>query len=345
MKRLTAFLSAAVICASTAFFSIGTVINGGLLKNTPECVPLYRKLQQSYQKLSLALGKDCIGSYFITDNRIIRQNYGYHPETVQHNIGLVNSYADSLSGTLYWMVAPTAVGIYSDTLSSYAPQASEQTLLSETAQAVGENVSWIDLYGTMYAARDSYAYYRTDPRWTSYGAFCAYKTAIRKLGLANLGLDRYDIEHRINDFRGVFYQETQYDGIDADIIDLYYCQDGAEIKSITAPLSGISYDSFFQEPTAENPHSIFLAEQEPILNVETGVHNDKSLLVISDGYGSNFVPFLTQHYRSLTFVNLNSATPKDLHSVYADVYSQVLLLCSADTLASANGFAALEPET
>lgn len=342
MKRITAVLTTAAIGIPLVFFSLGTLFRGGLTKNPAEAMPLHEKLLQGYQNLSLSLGKDCIGNFYITDERIIPKRTSYFADTVQNNIDIVNSYADSLSAPFFWCVAPTSVGIYSDTLSRTAPQASEQVLLSTAAEGVGSKVSWIDVYGTMYGARDSYIYYRSDNRWTTYGAFCAYKTIIRKLGFESFGFDRYVIEHRCSDFRGAYSLATQYEGLDADVVDIYNCQDGAEIQSISSPLTGLDFSSLYQESAEGSPHQIFLPETEAILNLETGVHNDKSLLVLSDSYGSNFVPFLTQHYRTLTFVNMNLATQDDLREIYPSVYSQILLLCSADTLASDNGLALID---
>lgn len=344
MKRITAVLTAVVIGISILFFSFGTLFRGGLTKNPAEAVPLHEKLLQGYQTLSLALGKDCIGNFYITDERMIPKRTAYSAGNVQKNIDVVNSYAESFSVPFYWLVAPTAVGIYSDTLSSSAPQASEQVLLNTAAEGVGSNVTWIDIYGTMYGARDSYIYYRSDNRWTTYGAFCAYKTAVRKLGFEPFGFDRYVIEHRNSEFRGLYSQLTQYEGVDADVLDIYNCQDGAPIQSITSPLTGLTFPSLYQESETEEPYQIFLPETEPILNLETGVHNDKSLLVLSDSYGSCFVPFLTQHYRNLTFVNITTASQDDLKKIYPSVYPQVLLLCSADTLAAKDGFSLIDFE-
>ena len=56
------------------------------------------------------------------------------------------------------------------------------------------------------------------------------------------------------------------------------------------------------------------------------------------------IPFLTRHYRSVTAVNLPLAKEQGVDPIPAGSYSQVLLLCGADTLMSQNGLAALLPE-
>lgn len=340
-QRLTAICATVVICAATAFFAADTLLHIG--DGAEESV-MQSWLQQARMQLSLAMGRDCIGDYYITEERILPKQTGYRAEWVTENIAAVNAYAAATTTPCYWAVAPTAAGIYADMLPAGAPQASEQVLLDTAAASAGSNLTWIALSAALYDARDSYLYYRTDPRWTSYGAFCAYKTVIRKLGFANLGVDRFVIEHSPNTFYGTFCAETGYQDVEPDVVDFYICTAGEGIATITAPRSGESYSSLYRRVEADAVASpTFLPDYEPVLQVETTVHNDKRLLVLSDTYGSSFAPFLTQHYHDLTLVNLELATAEEIHALPTGDYNQILLLCSADTLAKADGLRVLAP--
>ena len=82
-----------------------------------------------------------------------------------------------------------------------------------------------------------------------------------------------------------------------------------------------------------------------MLRIETDNQSSKDLLLLSDAFGYSMIPFLTRHYRSVTAVNLPLAKEQGADPVPAGSYSQILLLCGADTLMSPDGLAALLPQS
>ena len=97
---------------------------------------------------------------------------------------------------------------------------------------LNSNVTTIDVYNSLYAVRDEYIYYRNDHHWTSYGAYCGYKTAIKKLGFSEISYNKYHIEHASNSFKGTLYSKTLYDKIIPDMVDLYNYENGAKVTSV-----------------------------------------------------------------------------------------------------------------
>lgn len=344
MKRITALISAAVVCAATGFFTVGTLAGGGLSAQPADCVPFHESFKQAQLRFSMAMGKDSIGSVYITDERMISRHSGYAADVVHENLETVKTYAASCAVPFLFAAAPTAGGIYEDTIAAGAQQASEKILLDTAASEAGSGITWIDLYNPMYAVRDSYIYYRTDRRWTSYGAFCAYKTVIRKLGFSNLGISDFVFEHFDSKFRGDLYALTKYDGVEADVVDVYTCPNGAKVQTITAPNSGNTYEALARTDTADSGYAVFVPELESVLDITTNVHNNKRILVLCDSYGSCFATFLTQHFRDITLVNLQKAQSDEAKALEPNSYDEVLLLCSADLIASKDGFKALRTE-
>ncbi len=341
-KRLTAMVSLLTVGAAVIYFSFGTLLHGGLFGDAADALPLHEQLLHAQQSLELALGKDNINGVFITEKRLLLDRGKYSEQIAANNAALVDAYAQKNGLPFYWMVIPSAIQVYSDTLPDGAKQVNEQVLYDAALKTISPAVNWIDAVGTMYDVRDSYIYYRSDTRWTTLGAFYAYKSAIRKLGFANLGLDRYTITHHSSNFRGNLYKISGYDECDADVVDIYQCENGIAISSVSAPVSGTHTDSLYvTDKTADaeaSPLSVFLPETEPFLQIETEVHNTKKLILLCDEFGSNFVPFLTQHYHSVDVINFKNADAAQ-SALSATADTQVLLLCSADTLASQNSFA------
>lgn len=336
MKRIAAAVSTAVVCAATGIFSLSMFVTDGFSSNPESPSALRKTLLHTQQSLSLSLGQDCINGVFITDDRLFVRHDFYSSEAVRENVDAVNAYAQRNSAPLYWLVAPTAAGIYADTIPVGASQASELSMMNNAMEQLDPSVTWVDVNSTLYDARDAYLYYRNDHRWTTEGAFHAYKAAIRKLGLSNLGRDRFASSIFTTEFRGDLAQISECDVFDTDIVELFSCADAPPIASIIGTKSGERYSSFYQTDQTE-PLAVFLPEREPVIQVETEVHNNKRLVVLCDEYGSNFVPFLTNHFRSLTVVNLTIAEASDVPSISDDGSTQVLLLSSADTLSKHGG--------
>ena len=344
MKRIPAVISSAVVLSAVGVFSLGTLISGGFAKLPSKTPALHQPFLHAQQSLSLALGQDCVNGIFITDDRLILQHESYANHIVNENVAAVNAYAQRSTAPLYWLVAPTAAGIYADTLPVGAPQASELTMMNKAMEQLDPAIAWVDVNSSLYGARDSYLYCRTDRRWTTDGAFYAYKAAIRKLGLSNLGRDRFVITNPTTDFRGDLYDISGCNAADTDTMELFTCADAPKITSILGVKSGKSYTSFYQ-PDQTEPFAVFLPETEPVIQAETEVHNKKRIVVLCDEYGSNFVPFLTAHFRSMTVVNIKTAEPSDIPTVSDDGNTQILLLCSADTLAKSQGLSILNATT
>ncbi|MBR6760796.1 MAG: hypothetical protein IKM30_02040 [Oscillospiraceae bacterium] len=350
-QKISAVLSAVVLIGTLSVGAVGSLIGGGWHQDIAQTVPMRTELLSLHHRIALSVGKESIGSVYITQERMFRQHLSYDTDAVTRSVNAVNAYAVRQNVPVYWVMVPTAAGIYADTLSEYAPRASEQAMLLAAAAQLNEYVTPIDVYHWLYAMRDAYIYYRTDERWTTFGAFCAYKTVIRKLGFANIGYDRFTIEHAVNEYYGSFAKETLYDGVKADVVDLYHCENETPITKLLAMDTNgntTTPDSLYQRSLLSDPemartaaYELFLAETTPILQIKTAVNNTKELLVLTDSYGACMIPFLTQHYSGLTVVNLSLTHDMDWQAKIDHTHSQILVISSADTLADAEGFSAL----
>ena len=78
--------------------------------------------------------------------------------------------------------------------------------------------------------------------------------------------------------------------------------------------------------------------------IQTDLDNQKKLLLFKDSYADCMVPFFVQHYSEICILDV--AHMEHTLSELADVsdYTQVLLLCSADTFAEEQTAAAFAEE-
>jgi hypothetical protein len=91
----------------------------------------------------------------------------------------------------------------------------------------------IDSYHVLLTASEDYIYNRTDSRWSSYGAYCVYRSTIQKMGFAAISYDQYSITH-VRTYRGELYQRCYYGGVAPDMLDIYTCNTGSSVTGITA---------------------------------------------------------------------------------------------------------------
>lgn len=324
------------------FCSIGALAGGAASKPAAEAFPFGELLADTYHYLRLQAGSDTIGSVYVTEERLLRYHSSYDMTAAEQFAAEVNAYAAQQEVPVYWMAVPTAAGMYAETLPQGAPQASEKALLNAVSAMLDDRITQIDVYSWLYSMRDAYIYYRTDPHWTTYGAFCAYKTAIRKMGFANLGYDRFIIEHIASDFQGGFVQETGYTEMQPDVVDIYRCENGTKCTAITAvdakgtqtELQSL-YDTALcadRERLRTDAYAVFAAVNTPVLQIETDLRNAKHLLILTDSYGACMVPFFTQHYSNVTVVNTELAADLKPQQYMQQQPSQILVICSADTI-------------
>ncbi|WP_288704163.1 DHHW family protein [uncultured Ruminococcus sp.] len=288
----------------------------------------------------LAAGKKEIGGVYITDERLIGKltEDDVDETRLKQSIDGVRAFAQNTETPVAMLLAPTAAEVYSDTLPAYAPNLDQQQLISRVADDLRGDVTMINVYNSLYAMCNEYIYYRTDHHWTSYGAFLAYQTAIKKLGFSPVSYEMYNIEHAADDFRGTLYSKSLYRGIEPDMIDLYHYNGTDPVTSVTINdgLNETEYQSiyFCDFLNTSEKYSVFLGRNAAMVTVRTNVKNDKKLLLIKDSYANSMLPFLTEHYSEIVLLDMRYVRG-DYHAyVDPDQFSQVLVLYNVSNFAT-----------
>lgn len=341
-RSVKGILPAVMLFTATVVFAVGSIIGGSDAEAAD--YPVWKPLLRIHDRIVLALGQDTLGDVYITGERMLRRAPQADESAVSMAAQAVNSLAAESAVPVYLLAAPTSAGIYSDTLSRSAPVSSEHTVLHDLSAALSEQVIWIEAESWLSAEKEQYIYYRTDPCWTSYGAYCAYRSAIRKLGFAAVGYDKFAIEHFCDDYLGSLTKLSHYSEIRPDLIDLYLCTEQPQDITVTVRSSSgrTQYDSYYRKDAPDlesDPMRVFFSAAEPFLRIETTHQSSKDLLLLTDRFGAEMIPFLLQHYHIVDAVNLELAGDTDWRSMMNGTYSQILILCGADTVSAENGLA------
>lgn len=289
-------------------------------------------------QISPYMGESIINGVFVSGNSLLnakkRDNI-----TEWKSADAINKYAQQSKGSVYVMAVPTSDGIYTEKLPEYLRGYTQKMQIDSFYSSLNTGIKKIDAYNTLKMLSDNYIYYRNDTKWTSYGAFCVYRTAIQKLGFLPVTYDKYKIEHAGIDFRGNLYNKTLYTDTKADMIDAYICINGRNITEITA------YDENLNEKKADlynkeylqtnNPYKFYLGGED-VLKIKTDAANDKKLLVIKDEYADCFIPFLTQHYSEIAVISGKCRLSDYSGIINPDEYAQTFFLFGADNLTDKN---------
>ena len=261
------------------------------------------------------LGKKEIKGIFTEDGRMMQswRTSDYSVDSVNKNLAAMEKFAKKYPRMkMYFMLAPNAQEIYSDTLPANCGAADQKLFIKNCYDSL-PSITGIDVYSGLLAAKNEYIYYRTDHHWTSYGAYIGYKSAASAMKFTAYSEDKFSIEHASNEFRGTLYSKTLDNGITPDTIDIYTLANNEPQVKVSVYKSGSKPDStysslYFREfLDVKDKYSTFLGQSVPRIDIDSEIpqENDKgSLLIIKDSYAHSLIPFLTKNYSHITVLDL-----------------------------------------
>lgn len=281
------------------------------------------------------LSEGIVNGVFISDDRLLDAELSSRtPAAV--NADIFNDYAERYSGTVYFAAIPSSSGVYGDALPEHTVTRSENQQITALYDLLSGDIRKIDAYNILKMLNDNYIYYRSDTKWTCYGAYCVYRTVIQKLGFLPTPYDKYSIAHVTDSFRGNLFSRTLSEKPKADILDIYEYPEGAEIISCNCidREGNIKESSLYDFSRLDSSYmySMYMGDDAPVVKITTSVNNDRKLLVIKDSYADCFIPFLIQHYSEITVVSPDTLSGSLTDYLDPDSYGQTLFLFGIENL-------------
>ncbi len=314
------------------------LIDGGFSEELINCMaenfPMKDKWRAIGAELNSKFGEPIVNGVYIDDERLFSLDLASY-EDMDSAAEFVNEFTEKYDGAVYFAAIPTSTGVYGDVLPSYLLPITEKQQADRLYEELSPDIRKIDAYTILKMLSDNnYIYCRSDTRWTSYGAYCVYRTVIQKLGFIPVSYDKYTIFHVTDSYCGNLYSRTSYMESKPDILDIYEYDDGTVIEECT----GIDKDGVKRRITPYDESNIgyelYLGEPMPFVKIRTSVNNDKKLLVIGDTSSDSFIPFLTKHYSEIAFVSVQ-CTGRDIEKyIDPDNYEQTLFLLGLDSIAN-----------
>ena len=292
-------------------------------------------------KLSLAMGNRKIGDVYVSSERLLQEPSALDESALLETAQYINTFYAQYTIPTCLVAVPSATEIYTEYLPDHANVESQLTQMDAFYEMTDAQIRKMDAYHVLMTCKDDYIFYRTDSKWTSYGAYCVYRNIIRKMGYYPVSYDSYSITHVKCDFQGDLYEACLYQEVIPDILDVYTCENSSVIESMRS-FDGMQWaDCTFyneEELEQENADAFYMGAPKLHTEIRTDVENGKRLLVIKDSYGDCMIPFLTQHYAQIDVIDINCLDRPLAELLNPAFYQQVLILCDADTFENTDAF-------
>ena len=210
MRKAFNCISAALFFIFTGLFALGAILFSDesfgtapideLPAHTEKYIernfPLKNNWRSLYSSFITAAGQNQIGDVYISDSGLIEVISKTDENKLTALIDRINSFAAAHSDkSIYSLIVPTASGIYASELPDIITAVDQQKLIDDIYFRLDSSIHTLDAFNPLFSARDDYVYFRTDDRWTEYGAYTVYNKVIRKLGFAPIRLSSYDMEY------------------------------------------------------------------------------------------------------------------------------------------------------
>ena len=294
--------------------------------------------------ISLAAGNSLIGKVYINDERLLSEPDELDNAALAKTAECINEFYQNYSVPTCLAAVPSASEIYTECLPEHAIVPSQLEQLDAFYENTATQIRVVNAYHVLSTFKDDYIFYRTDTGWTSYGAYCIYRSLISKMGYYPVSYDSFSITNVKSDFRGDLYEKCLYGKVVPDILDVYTCENSSSIVSMKTfdgdlwlDCSLYNYDAL--ESGSED--TFYMGTAKLFTEIETDTENQKKLLIIKDSFCDNMLPFLIQHYTKIHAVDINSIDRPLSELTDVSQYNQILILCGADTLENTEAFSFL----
>lgn len=255
--------------------------------------------------------KDINGVYLGRDGYLLEKSTAEETEKeqVEENINILSSFLNDMEKDygkehVSCLMVPSKDQAIPDRLPAFAQTEDRQWVVDTLKQKVTTPDHVFDLKQTMEAHQNEYIYYRTDHHWTTLGAFYAYQAWMQKMGAKAQPLEAYRRETVYRDFYGTTYNKVHVK-VPADEVEVFHSKGEDSVQVNMDEGEKKAETLYFPEKAEEgfNRYDLFLSGNTFQIEITTGAHTGKTLLLVKDSFANCFVPFLTQDYDRIILID------------------------------------------
>ncbi len=240
------------------------------------------------------------GVYFGKDDYLIGK-HEVNTDQLEKNIGFIQKFIDANKSkyNIHTLIAPTASLIISEKLPAFAPVWNQNGLFDRLSTMEG----FVDTRDVLEEHDGEEIYYRTDHHWTTLGAYYAYTELCRELGIEPLSLDSFTRKDITDKFHGTLANKVN---IDVPYDTVYALETALKYTVTYNKNQSTTTDSIYEMSHLNmgNGYSVFLNENQPLVEINTENKNGKTLVMFKDSYSNCMISMLMNHYENIVLLDL-----------------------------------------
>jgi hypothetical protein len=244
------------------------------------------------------------------------------------------------------MIIPTVGAVRQQSLPAFflGQSVNQRQFIDEEYSQMLGLVRTVDAYTALFNAREQYIFYRTENNLTALGGFYLYYALGARLleGIARPSFQDFNIEHVKNDFLGDLYARSPFQNVRADTLSVFrYRRVPPREYIVTSQRGGVTmtYHTLFPmhklDLEEDRAMEIYMGGPAAKTIITASATFPNNLLVLGDRTALAFVPFLTNHYRTVTLLDLSQMGREDFmaiaENISHDFYDQILFAYSIET--------------
>ncbi|MDE5852549.1 MAG: hypothetical protein K2G97_00710, partial [Oscillospiraceae bacterium] len=310
---------------------------------------IYQPLTFLKTNIDLMTGKFLTNDVYITSSSLIDAPKLPDLDSLKKTSNLINEFIKQVKKPAYSLIIPTNAQINASKLPAYALLDDETELINNFNNSLDNRTVILDANTPLTSVKNITAYYNTDNRLTSFGAFLIYNYNMKQLGASPASMQKFNIEHVADNFYGALFDRTFYTGVSPDKIDFFHYN----VYDITANVvqtdsCNISvfrntlYD-YSQLDNIDKANALF-GVNSPIKKMQTNANREHNILIFADHHIDAFMQFFAIHYNNITVVDLlqldscNFNAEELTKSIDAESYDKILFAYGIETLANNEQF-------
>lgn len=283
----------------------------------------------------LALGKRQNNGMFLCDGGTIIEPYEA-PEDgkLEANMEALNKLVANTDADVYFALIPGKSDIWAHMLPQNAPRDSEKAAI-DYCYSLSDAVN-VDIYSALEAHSSEYVYYRTDHHWTTLGAYYGFSALAESMGLDCPDISEYGGRETVSEeFYGTSWSSSGFSWVEPDSMEIFVTEpEGLEITNYPqgSPVEGQLYD--WSRLEVKDKYSFFYGGNTPLLEIETGVEDAPSLLILRDSYMDSLSPFLLASYSRIHILDLRYYRASLSDYIAQNGFDDVLVCYSIDNFST-----------
>lgn len=271
------------------------------------------------------LGKD--GYLFNIDDNLNQSQF-------TKNIEAINKFSNEIIELnndidINALLVPSKSEAVKHKLPIFAPVVDEIELYTNIKESLNKEINLISLFETL--SHEHNLYYKTDHHWTTKGSLKAYQKYCNEIGIKPLVDKDFTIEVVSDDFLGTSYRKANFYLDKAEEIEKYILKNPVNLEVIYDRIktSDDLYNEKFLSKT--DKYSYFLGGDHSLVEINTDVKNNQSVLILKDSFANSMIPFLTSHYSNIYVVDMRYYNDNIINFIKVNEIEEVLMLYNVQT--------------